>query len=170
MATKAEIRRVLVTVAAAYPRSALTKATIEVWCRILADLPVRAVEAAALLYLGQAHEFFPFPGQIRQTAFDLLELGQELTAPEAWAEVRAEISRVGCYDAPRFSSPVVGKAVESVGGWKYLCLSEEPVPDRARFYQAFETLSRRARDERRMLPEVRELAKLAAPQRKELDG
>lgn len=162
MAEPDEVRKAMAVALACYPHVALSEQTVEIWCRLFAEIPAKALEAAVLDYISRAHEFFPAPGVIREKALEFLEPWGELTAPEAWAEVRRKMSSVGAYGEPDFTTPVIEQAVEAVGGWRYLCMSEDIVPDRARFLQAFETIQKRQRDDKWMLPEVKELVELAA--------
>lgn len=57
------------------------------------------------------------------------------------------------------------RCVEALGGYDYLCRSEEPMADRAHFIRIYDQIVERERQTARMLPEVRELrARLAAGQ------
>ena len=167
MATTDEIRRALAVAGAAYPATKILKQTVEIWCRLLGDLPDGSVEAAVLDYLGQANPFFPAPGVIRQKAIALTCPSAALSAPEAWSEVRQAMRQIGSYGTPEFSTTAVEKAVAAVGGWRYLCLSEEMVADRARFLQAFEIIQKREMDDAWMMPEVKQLLS-GEPKPKEL--
>lgn len=166
MATTNEIRKALALAAAAYPNTKYPKQTVELWCRLLVDLPDGSVEAAVLDYLAASHQFFPAPGVIRQRAISLSNR-EELTPPEAWGEVRQAMSRVGFYGDPEFSGPAVERAVASVGGWKHLCSSENLVADRARFLEAYEAFARREREDRWRLESVK---KLSGEARKKLEA
>lgn len=156
--------------AAGFPSNKVTAATVEVWCRVLADIPKALVEAAVLDYISGPNEFFPSPGQVRQRAIELGMPQNQLSPPEAWGEILMLMRKTGFYGEPLYSCPAVEKAVECVGGWKYLCSSENMVADRARFLQAYETMQKRQADEQTMLPEVRELARLGVGQMKRLTG
>ena len=43
-----------------------------------------------------------------------------------------------------FDNPITTQVVEQLG-WRYLCLSENPVADRAHFVQAYQALAERER-------------------------
>ncbi|MFZ6029389.1 MAG: hypothetical protein ACOYYS_16885 [Chloroflexota bacterium] len=72
---------------------------------------------------------------------------------EAWAEVQAEIRRVGNAGQPQFSHALVAQAV-GLFGWRYLCLSENPVADRSHFIQAYQALRENVRRETRRAQRV----------------
>ena len=60
---------------------------------------------------------------------------------------------------PHFDDSRITRAVEAIGGWRFVCTSPEEmqVSNRARFIAAYETIEKRDRDEIRLLPQVREI-------------
>lgn len=153
MSEPQEILRVLALLGAVYPGFELKELTVEVYIRLLRDLPAPALEQAALDHISRS-KFFPTIAELRSSAFDLLETAHP--APEAhsaWLEVQAEIERVGRKGQPEFSSPLVQQAVEALG-WQNLCNSDNPVAERSHFVQVYQAAIGRERQSARRLPEV----------------
>ena len=117
------------------------------WC-FLQDLHPRQLEKAIVKIVASTVEInrsTNITALIRQHVFD-----EDLTAGEAWGEVLAEISRTGSYGTPRFSSPIIKKAVDCIG-WQSMCLSENISVERAHFFRVFENLVRKDH-QNRILP------------------
>ncbi len=157
MASRQDVFKTLTFLAALYPRFKLTPETGNSYALILADIPADLLHQAAV-HLGSTNTFFPSAAELRQAVFDLSDRAQGiLTAGEAWAEVCEKFGQgFSRYRAPdKWTSPVVHDALRAIGGWRYLCDSENLTADRARFIQAYQALAKRAQTDRRMLPEVR---------------
>jgi len=152
-----EFAKVLGVLATLYPRFVIEDRTIAAYSAILGDLDAELLKAATLV-CGSTGTFFPAAAELRAAAFELIEHQSGLpTAPEAWAEVMNEVRRVGHTGLPRWSNPLIGRAVEAIGGWWQLCTSENNVADRARFFESYNVLLERERYDQRMVPKVREL-------------
>jgi len=166
MATLQEVTKILSFLASLYPRYGLTPETIRAYHVILHDLPPDLLHRAALQMGARDNPFFPAAGELRAAAFELREQAAGIpSAPEAWAEVCKKFGHHGWCNPPRpedWSHPLILKTVEAVGGWQFLCASENPTADRARFLQAYDILRKRTQAAQRMLPEVRQaVAELA---------
>jgi hypothetical protein len=162
VATEIEILSVLKILGDVYPSHRLSSSAVEVYVRLLADIPAMLLEQAALDHISRS-AFFPAIAEMRAAAFNILESADPLPGGyEAWAEVQAEIGRVGHAGVPDFSNPITARVVEQLG-WRYLCLSENPVADRAHFVQAYQELAARKREAMRRLDFVsRFIARLQA--------
>lgn len=115
---------------------------------VLKDLPVESVVRACHELASCGREFYPPAGVIRQTAFDLEEVIEEVpSALEAWGQVKGSIP--GCHE-------LTDKAMKALGGWH--AWGQSKIDDepswRARFIQAYEIMQQRERDNRRRLPKV----------------
>jgi hypothetical protein len=155
MATEIETLRVLKILGDVYPSFELSSAAIEVYVRLLADIPGPVLEQSALDHISHS-TFFPSIAELRSAAFGIIEAADPVpTDYEAWSEVQAEIHRVGYYNVPKFDHPLTSQVVEQLG-WRYLCLSENPVADRAHFVQAYQVLAERQRRSVNRLPVVNE--------------
>jgi len=147
----------------AYPRQEVPRETVKVYLQTLADIPANVLKAAALAHISTS-QWFPSIAELRDQAAHLVERALNIpSAFEAWDEVTRTIRELGSYRWPVFSHPLIGKAVDGVGGWKGLCMSENQIADRARFFQVYEAYARRMQADHRMLPEVAEaIQQLAA--------
>jgi len=160
---------------AAFPRWQPHPATHEVYYQTLGDLPTDQLKAAVQSYIAQDTPWPPSAGQLRNAAFDLIEtVENKLDANLAWGEVVKKLGADGHIRIPQFSDPTIDASVEAIGGWRYICFSPESamVSNRARFVTAYEVLVKRTRDNERMLPQVRDIVKrLAVEKRMQLgDG
>jgi len=79
----------------------------------------------------------------------------DLTAGEAWAVVLATVSSVGGYGKPRFTDPLIAKAVDCIG-WKDICRSEKIGIERSHFIKVFDQLKERDNKDKLLLPEVKQ--------------
>ena len=129
---------------------------------------------AAAAHCATTSKWFPTVAELRDAAFGIIENRAGIpSAAEAWGEVMAAMRYAAPARRPQFSHPVIRRAVEAVGGWYTLCTSESGVADRSKFFQAYEQIVARDREQARVLPEVCALsARLrAAPERARLsDG
>ena len=170
MATEIEILRVLKILGDIYPSFQLNSSAIEVYVQLLADIPGPVLERAAMEHISQS-TFFPSIAELRAAAFNILEAANPIpTDYEAWAEVQAEIRRVGHCGQPKFMNPLAAQVVRQLG-WRYLCLSENPVADRAHFVQAYQALVERQRNSTHRLQVVADfIATLKATSQPQLAG
>lgn len=161
MANEAEVLKVLAILGASYPNFELRDDTGEVYCRLLADIPCDLLEAAAIQHIAE-NRFFPSVAELRELADRIASYrDRRPTALEAWGEVIQQVHSIGSWRKPEFSSPLIARCVECIG-WHTICYSEMIAAERARFIEAYDELVKREREERRMLPEVRQLAALMA--------
>ncbi|MFZ6027796.1 MAG: hypothetical protein ACOYYS_08785 [Chloroflexota bacterium] len=155
MTNEIEILKALKILGDVYSNSRLSSSSVEVYVQLLADIPAEVLEQAAIEHISRS-TYFPTIAELRAAAFDILEAVDPIpTDYEAWAEVQAEIRRVGNAGQPQFSHALVARAVQ-LFGWRYLCLSENPVADRSHFIQAYQALRENARRESRRAQRVTE--------------
>jgi hypothetical protein len=155
MASEIEILQVLKILGDVYSNYHLSSAAVEVYVQLLADIPGEVLKQAALDHISRSN-FFPAVAELRTAAFDILEAILPIpTDYEAWAEVQAEIRRVGYVGQPQFSHALITKAIDLLG-WRCLCLSENPVADRAHFVPAYQALRESIRRDARRLQLVQQ--------------
>lgn len=159
MANRTEFAKMFAALALAWPKYEMQKQTVEVYFRILQDLPDEYLEKASH-HLMATSTFFPSISEWRKATIDLMT-PQIPTEFEAWEEVMTQIRSIGSYYKPEFSHPLITRTVETMG-WRTLCMSEQIEYDRAHFYKAYAALRNRALDEVRMLPEVAEYRRLSS--------
>jgi len=154
MATKNEFTNIMTVLVSAYPGFAFVDPTSEVYLDLLADIPGKLLNAAALEHISRS-KYFPTVAELRQTAFDLLQgqPGQPPDAHSAWVEVQKAFDEIGKWGQPVFSEPLIGEAVRALN-WPALCRSDNPVSDRAHFVQVYQALLERSLFQQRRLPAV----------------
>ena len=110
----------------------------KLYARLLRDIPtdvaIRAVQGIICRRTGTGP---PPIGEIRREAARIM-LGAPSPA-EAVAEVRDQIREVGIYGVPRFSHPLVERAVRACD-WRNLCMSEDPARATAELRRIYEDL------------------------------
>lgn len=140
-----EIAKIVGELVAAHPRMQIGPETVALYCTALDDLEPEAVQWAARRLI-QTSKFFPTVAEIRELVAQAA-VGVEKTASEAWEHVIGEVRRVGYYmhDGEPALNDVERRAVRALGGWRSLCMSEEPQGVlRAQFKTAYEDAMRTA--------------------------
>lgn len=117
------------------------EAQVQLYHRMLCDLELCDLEAVALRHMAES-QWFPKIAELRKSAASLTH-PEALDPVEAWEQVRLAILRTGSYGVPEFDDPLTGAIVRQMG-WRDLCLSENPVADRARFIEAYERQAARS--------------------------
>jgi hypothetical protein len=155
-----------------------------VYFDVLHDIPIELLQTASRQCLATL-KWFPKPAEIREQALQLVMISLGIpNANDAWAEVtrrmqntfsvrrvgdRVQVTIAGMYEeapggyltqrqptAEDWSTPIIQKAIDGIGGWRTLRASENPIADRAQFLRAYERYSMRQMQAARMLPETRE--------------
>ena len=163
MAEHGEMVKIMAYLSAHFPRFELTEATFDAYQDVLHDIPADLLKAAAKQYASSG-KFFPFASDLRDAAFAIRAQSEGIPSPaEAWGEVMRELRRIGSWGAPQFSTPLIDRAVDGLGGWSALCHSDSNVADRAHFLKIYGALLERHEQDAAMLPEIRQvIAELSA--------
>lgn len=140
-----------------YPRESVlsTPEAIELWFRQLKDLEYR-VAMAGLIKWTLTNKWSPTIADLREMAVDVIE-GEPMDYGEAWGEVQRAITRFGSFrpeEALNSMAPLTRKTVEQMG-FINLCMSENPVSDRAQFKEIYTSLVKRQRKDAQLTPELR---------------
>lgn len=153
----------LALLSVAYPNFELKDGTIQVYGRLLADIPGAVLEQAAI-QITRTSKWFPSVAELVEASTGLMVEIQALPSEfEAWEEVYRMMQTKGWYPrtdindrsgTPEFSHPLITRAVE-VMGWKDLCMSEELNYTRPQFYKVYNSLKSRAMEDLKTLPETR---------------
>lgn len=167
--TKAETVTLLQTITVMYPGTKVRadELTIGVWHEMLGDLPGDVV-AAAVKRMCATLKFPPSIADIRAAVNETVKDAQgALTAAEAWTKVNKAVRWYGYYREAEAHEKLGGdvwRAVEAVGGWREVCMCEEPGVISAQFERRYNQMMGKA-DERLLIPEsVREdMSRLTAP-------
>lgn len=158
MASEDELKAIWRMLSDAYPDNKNQPGTAAVYAMVLADIPDDVLRAAALECVSRCR-FFPRASEIREAAAQLRR-PQRTPALEAWAELKALVTRWGYY---RFSqvewpNPMLEQAARAMG-WETLCLmtyDDEP-SHRARFIEYWEGRRQQDVDDLVRLPDVTEI-------------
>lgn len=129
-------------------------ARMQLFERLLSDIPDEMLKAATMQHMATSN-FFPQESEIRKIASELTEKN-ESSPEEAWGKLKLAIRRHGAYNEPRFRDGRMQRAVD-VMGWRYLCLSDNEVADRAHFFRIYGAIQEREKFDGRLLPEVRDV-------------
>jgi hypothetical protein len=111
-----DFAELLFSIAQMYDRN-ITKRGVELYCRLVEDLPFEAVRSAMHQHITTS-KFWPLPADIRVIALGNVEEQAEL----AWAHVRREVRRVGWMGKPEWPDEQTERAaMQLYGGWQALC-------------------------------------------------
>lgn len=118
------------------------EALVSAWALVLGDVPYPAAEAAVVAHI-RTSTFFPTAAEI----LALVAAGSGIvpTTGDAWAMVQRHLRDYGPGAGAVFTGPEpVRQAVNAMGGWWVLRMSETPVRDQAAFVRVYETYAKRA--------------------------
>lgn len=131
--TTNETTAILAILRQLWPDMAVDEGAVRVWTWALEELTYPQAEAAVKRYI-RTGKFPPKPAELLELAATEA-VAPDLIPEEAWAEVRSEARRVG-YNRPptfhrgeftrlepRFSSPLIERAVAAVG-WETVCTGD----------------------------------------------
>lgn len=114
-ADRAEMARILVSLAEIKPNGKITPEALELWYSAMSSWSIEEFRAAAQ-HLMLHEEYFPNPWHFQQ-----LRKAQRMTPGEAWA-IALQHVRSGAYHAGP-AIPEVERTVKALGGWKVLAWS-----------------------------------------------
>lgn len=141
----------------AYPHTQATVQTIAVYDRLLSDIPSADLQTVVDQAIAEC-KFLPTVAELRERYHALTRTLGQLTATDAWGQVKEEIRRVGSWGLPKFTDPTVAHVVKRMG-WLELCLSESPEGvDRAQFERMYKEILARGEQMNKLLPQAREMA------------
>lgn len=128
-----------------------TKETAELWYRQLQDIPYKVAEAALNKWVA-TNKWSPSIADIRAMAVTITT-GEKPLWSDGWEQVQRAIKKYGMYAIPEamdsFTDEVTKKTVERLG-FRELCMSENPMQDRANFRMIFEQLADRQEKEQQL--------------------
>jgi len=161
--TKGEVAKLLVVLAASYPKFEVDDVKVQVWHEMLGDLDY-AVASMAVKKIIMQNTFPPAIAEVRKAAAELTN-PENLTSSEAWGEVTRAIRNYGYYregEALASMSPTTAQVVRYMG-WREICLSEEPEILRAHFLKMYDQVAAREQEKQLLSPtmqtEIKKLAK-----------
>lgn len=163
MATFEEVAKMMAVMTLAYPKYELKDGTVDVYAKILKDIPGEVLDTAMKEILAGSI-FFPSIAEWRGKAIDLMIGTRNFPTPgEAWECALREVARCGDYyryserpRVPAYDHPLIEKAVDIIG-YVHLVNSDNLVADRAHFFKIYEALVNRSKEDAKMLPESKAL-------------
>lgn len=126
---------------------------IELWYRQLQDIPYIVAETALNKWVA-TNKWSPSIADIRVIAVSITN-GEPKQWSDGWEQVQKAIRNFGLYDvdgAMESFDDITRQAVKRLG-FKELCMSENPMPDRANFRMIYEQIAEQKETEQR-LPEA----------------
>ena len=151
-----EFSEMMIMLSKAYPTAKIDEDNAKAYYLFLADIPDERLVAGFRYAVTHSPTFFPTAPQIRDACFTIqfgtMGLPSEF---EAWDEVVKQIASAGYYREPTFSTPLISRAIEGIGGWQNLCLSENIEYDRAHFIKAYQSTKSRAEEWERLPDSVK---------------
>lgn len=161
--TKGEVAKLLVVLAASYPKFEVDDLKVQVWYEMLGDLDYD-VANIAIKKIIMLNTFPPAIAEVRKAAIEISS-PRGLTAAEAWGEVIRAIRDYGYYrekEAMASMSPITAQVVRYLG-WREICLSEEPEILRAHFLKMYDQVAAREQKKQLLSPtmqtEIKKIAK-----------
>lgn len=154
---KKEFATLVAAIRTYYPRETIlpNEQAMSLWYMELKDIPGE-IAMMALREHVHTSKWSPSISDIRELAAGI-QSSETLDWGEAWQKVVMAIRKKGMYreeEALESLDDITRAAVERLG-FQNLCLSENPVADRARFKDIFEQLAERRRRERRLPGDLR---------------
>ena len=121
--------------------------SIKVWYQLLKDLPYDLANAAIQRY-ALTNKFPPSIAEIREQAALLMDGDLTNDWATGWNQVIRAIGVYGQWSEERAlkSMDEITRACVKRLGWKELCMSENPVADRANFRMVYEQLRQQKKD------------------------
>ena len=135
-----------------YPKENLlpNQQAMELWFRQLQDIPYMVAEAALNKWVA-TQKWSPSIAEIREMAVTVTA-GEKPLWSDGWEQVLKAIKKYGMYAIPEAMASfddITRQTVQRMG-FRELCLSENPMQDRANFRMIFEQLADRKEKEQQL--------------------
>ena len=152
---KIEIKKLILLLSSIFPEKSMSDQGIDVYCEALRDLPDDVLKNAVKKIMVES-KFFPSIAEIREKAFSIVgQISGERSAQEAWEEISRGMKVSGSYNRPEFSTALISRAVDAVGGWFHICVECDTEIMRAQFLKMYDSLLKRDQENIRTLPEIK---------------
>ncbi len=117
-----EVGQLFKLINSAYQNAKLTRDNVDGYHLMLADIPLEDAKPKLLTILMEHPTFPPSAPALRNA---LIGTPSDQTGiPDyaaAWDEVMALVVFPGYYGTPRYSHPLIKRAVDAMGGWQTMC-------------------------------------------------
>lgn len=156
-----------------YPRERIlpNEQAMDLWYGQLKDIPYNVAEAALNKWVS-TNKWSPSIADIRELATSI-QHGDIPDWGEAWEKVCAACRRLGrdrSREALESFDDLTREAVKRIGGFTYICNSENIVADRARFEQVYNALAERKKKEDQLSGPLQQLIQGFREENKLLEG
>lgn len=138
-----EADEIVAMLVGAFPDAKWSDETQSIYAQALVEHPFDAAKRA-IMRLVASLKFRPSIAEVLSACVDV-QHGAKRGGLEAWADICAAIRKYGQYRTPKLDDDKARRAMEMIGGWRYVCLSENEMSDRARFVEAYDALADRER-------------------------
>lgn len=156
--TREETAQLLAMLAVAYPGSKISadEMTLSLWEEMLSDLPGEVVGAATKRMIATLR-FPPSVADVRQAVADAVsDADGVVSAGEAWSRVKRAVSWYGWprgEEARKALGEDIWRAIGMVGGWQYMCQSEDDESTRSAQFERRYNAMIHQKHERIQIPE-----------------
>lgn len=128
-----------------YPKEQIlpNNEAMQLWFRELNDIPFNVAEAALRKWVS-TNKWSPSIAEIREAAANI-QNGEIMDWGEAWEQVCTAIRHYGFYEPKKALDsldPLTRKVVKQLG-FRNICVSENPMAERANFRQCYEIMAKR---------------------------
>lgn len=157
--TKKEFAMLAMAMRTYYPKEQIlpNDKAMQLWYQELCDIPYEVAEAALRKWVA-TNKWSPSIAEIREMTVNVTN-GEQMTWGESWEKAVGAIRRFGMYrpqEALDSLDPLTKRCVQSLG-FRELCLSENPMADRANYRMVFETLQKREQTEKQLALPLQEV-------------
>jgi hypothetical protein len=149
VSTEIERLKLVGVLAASYPNTQISDATIKAYAHFLKDVPLPLLQAA-IAQCADECTFFPVVAEIKKRVRAIAEPARD-TSADAWLEVTRQIKVHGFYGQPKFDDVVTARVVEAMD-WQTLCSSENVVADRIHFMKMYDAMNTRETEDAKNEP------------------
>jgi hypothetical protein len=144
--TRAETAALIATLKAAYTRMEIPDldGMIALWTKMLGDLDAGALVLAVEKHIASS----PFPPTIADLRKLVVTAVLPAPAEVAWSEIQRALERANRSIVPTWSSELVARVVDDLGGWSRLCdiPTDQLHFERQAFIRHYSTIREHARD------------------------
>lgn len=161
--TREDVQKLLATTQVFFPNYKVEDKTLAVngWFSMLGEYDSELIQKAFKHYVTEGHEFAPNPGQLIQTAHNLVSsaVSEYLPEGEAWAKVLKALQKSTYYSEEQFNGlpELVQKALGSPNMLRTMATDDffnEEVA-RSNFLKAYREVVNRDREEKTMAADVK---------------
>jgi hypothetical protein len=140
-----------------FPEAGKEQMLIELWQNMLQDVDFHTAEFAVKKFMSES-VFPPTIADIRQRIADITR-PRRVSPIEAWGNVTKVIRKYGSYNEQKALDELDTMTRRTVQyfGYRELCISENPMVDRAHFLKMYESMTERENKNNLLSPALQEV-------------